>query len=67
MWHRDGVTAYREMSRADRATFRKWLLAHAIVGAFSIVALIAITSFNKGGAADEVAGGKPPVQHAAAH
>jgi hypothetical protein len=66
MWHRDGVAAYREMSSADRATFRKWFLAHAIIGVFSVVALIAIASF-KGGAADEAASAKPPVQQAAAH
>jgi hypothetical protein len=67
MWHRDGVAAYRELSSADRATFRKWFLAHAIIGVCSVVALIAIASFNKGGAADEAASAKPPVQQATAH
>jgi hypothetical protein len=66
MWNLEGVDAYREMSSADRVTFRKWLLAQAIVGVFSVVALIAITSFNMGGAADQVASEKQPVQRAEA-
>ena len=66
MWQRDGVTAYREMNGADRATFRRWLLAHAVIGALSVVALIAVVSMNKGGG-NEVASEKQPIQHAAAH
>jgi hypothetical protein len=71
MWQRDSITAYREMRSADRSTFRKWLVAHVIGGAISVIAVIAIASaitvINKRGSSNEVASQKQLIQQAAAH
>jgi hypothetical protein len=64
MLQRESISAYRTMNAADRAVFRKWLIVNTIVGACSILALIAITSMHPDGAADAVA--SQPIQHAEA-
>jgi hypothetical protein len=66
MLERESNAAYRTMNAADRSAFRKWLLVNTIVGAFSVLALVAITSMHPGDGSSEVATQSQPIRHAQA-
>jgi hypothetical protein len=45
---RNGLDEYRRLSLEDSATFRRWLLANTVVGAFTLLALIGMASLPGG-------------------
>jgi hypothetical protein len=42
------IDEYRRMNSEDQKTFRRWLINNTVVGAVSILGLIAITSIFSG-------------------
>jgi hypothetical protein len=51
---RGEIIEYRRMNSGDRTAFHRWLVANTVVGAISLLALIAMTSIFSGGGSSSV-------------